>query len=462
MNRKILKDELSPLVSHSEWTKEYPDVDREYIWIYPMMRNEAQELERHLSPTSLPRVSRDVAIYVHVGACLFHCPMCPFFHEIIESREKLAGYADAIIQEFLFYENAGLFADLNLRAIYIGGGTGSLLSPDEIGQIIRQVRSSIKSKKEPDISIECHPITVNSDYLRQVLDVGVNRVSFGIQSFDERFLQSLNLKQQPEQSTEILSQAVSLNFNTVAMDLLYRLPGQTISDLRNDLQTTLDLGVSSLSAYSLELSVQQFPTKDQQPSDEVDRQMFYAINDKLSEEGWEHVAQPDYVKHGHQNQEIDVTWAAPQGQWLGLGAGAWSTFNCRLHCNVHDLTSYMRLIREGKMPILRSQPFDLSDAMSRYMVLGARCFNLPGKPFAEAFGVSMFDIFAQEVEMLSDLGLVAIEGDNLRVTKKGKYYVDNISKHFFSASNRCRLQPWGAAAHGAVAESYLHVGGKVA
>jgi len=453
----VSNTEINPIVSLSEWHNQYPLVDREYVWIYPLLRNESFTPQTIFAESSIPLLSLDTGLYVHVPACLFRCPMCPFYLEIIKGREDLKGYADAIISEMEMYATSNIASKLNLRTIYFGGGTATLLYPEDVGRIVQCAKSLFPSKSGVEATVEGHPRLVNYEYLSALHDQGVNRVSFGIQSFDEAALTVLGLCQTPRSNRETLRNALKIGFETVAMDLLYRLPNQSVKAVEVQLTEALDLGVTSLSAYSLELSVRQLELRQQQPDDETDREMFYMIHDKLTGIGWHHTAQPDYAASGHVHQELTISWHAPQGQNLSLGAGAWGAFNNVIYCNVHNIKEYISQVNQGYIPVLAGQEYTLDDAISRYPVLGVRCFDVPLQPFKEFFGIDLLEVFYAEIGKLQEQGLVTVSDEGLTVTRKGKYYIDNISKTFYSIGNRCRLQPWGARTQGAIAKTYLKV-----
>ena len=453
----IKKNYFTPFVNESEWKKQYPEVDREYIWAYPLIHGpDTFNPENIFKHASASIVSNDLVVYIHLPACLFRCPMCPFYVEVIHSRDEIAGYADNVIREFSFYEQSGILEQYNLKAIYFGGGTASLFRSEDIRDICKAVTDALHcSMDSVEITVEGHPITVDYDYLSAIREYGVNRVSFGIQSFDDDTLKKLGLRQTVEKNKSVLNDSMKLGFRTVSADMLYRTPGQTINGCVDQLNQFLDTGIQSLSAYSLELSVREGELQKHQPNEEVDRQMFYAINETLERAGWFHTAQPDYSKIENVSKETVVTWRAPQGQILGLGAGACSTINANIYFNVHNIEEYANVLEAGCLPILTGQKFTLDDAMSRYLVLGTRCFIIPRQDFKHHFGVDIIDRYAEEIEYLVQKGLIEIYPDHLQITKQGKYYVDNISKCFYSHDNKGHLQPWGERMKGAVATSYM-------
>lgn len=453
-----LNNSYTPIVNENEWCAKYPNVDREYVWSYPLIHGPEKFNPADIfRKTDVPLPSKDVVVYIHVPACLFRCPMCPFYVELVKSRDELIDYADAIIKELKMYQKSELLGELNLKTIYFGGGTAALLYPDAIGRIIKAVKAIIPHKQEVEITVEGHSSVVDYEYLHQIHENGANRVSFGVQSFDDNSLKVLGLKQRSVDNYKALENSMKVGFNTVAADFLYRTPGQTVDSLKKQLNLFFDTGVTSISAYSLELSVRQGELSKLQPSEEVDKKMFYAINDEMNKRGWNHTAQPDYSHPDHIQQETLVTWKAPQGQTIGLGAGACSSFNGVNYYNVHNIGEYMKVVGNNCLPVLSGQKFTIEDAMSRYMVLGTRCFKISGKEFKNIFGKNMIQIYGPEIRRLESQGLIVRKDEDIEVTRKGKYYVDNISKAFYSLGNRCHLQPWGEKMKGDVAESYLDI-----
>lgn len=463
MNQETLKENrFTPRVKENEWHDRYPAVDREYVWSYPLIHDfDTFNPANILKESKIPMGSNDTVVYIHVPACLFRCPMCPFYVEIVKGREDLIGYADAVIKEFKMYAKSNLLDKLNLKTIYFGGGTASLLYPKDIKRIIDCIKEVIPHKDEIEITVEGHPSVVDYDYLKEIKEYGVNRVSFGIQSFRKDELKTLGLRQTPEDNRRALENATKLGFKTVSADLLYRTPGQTIEDLKKEIKEFMDCGITSMSAYSLELSVREDNLQNLQPEESIDKEMFYLINDTMNEMGWNHTAQPDYSHTDHIHQETIVTWKAPQGHTIGLGAGSCSAFNGSTYYNVHDMKEYIETVEKGWLPVLAGQTYTLEDAMSRYAVLGARCFDISGEHFKKIFGVEFNEVFGQEIRLLESQGLVERKGTGIVVTRKGKYYVDNISKTFYSLANRCHLQPWGEKMKKAVADKYYDVENEV-
>lgn len=432
---------INEITNEREWHNLFPNVDQEYIWEYPLFRGPSESSLSLFHENNFP-LSNELSVYIHVPFCLYRCPMCGFYMELVKDRSFSNNYTNALLAEFHKYKESFDFSSRKLKSIYFGGGTASLLEPEDIERIISYIKDVIPADEYIEFTIENHPNVATHDYLKALKDIGVNRVSFGIQSFDDNDLSVLKLLQTSKRNHEVLDEALSLGFDTVSADLIYRIPNQATETFLDNIQRLIHLGISTISLYSMGLSERQEDLVPQLPNDATDKEMFYRSLALLEENRYIQIAQPDFCLPDHINQDCILTWKAPQGEQISLGAGAWSYFNSFLYCNTHNSKKYVADVLERGFSIQQLQKATIDDQMSRYMVLGARCFNIPAKPFQEYFGVNMFDIYGQEIRLLKAQGLVQTEKDALVVTQKGKYYVDNISKTFYSPANRCRLQPY--------------------
>jgi len=432
---------INELVDEKEWHSLFPKVDQEYVWEYPMFRGNPLDTHSFLAEKN-QAISNNIGIYIHVPFCKYRCPMCSFYMETTSTTDFSPSYTDSIISEFNLYSEKFDLSKRNLTAIYFGGGTASLLHAPDVGRIVERILKEFPLQENLEITMENHPNFTSAEYLKTLQSIGVNRVSFGIQSFSDEDLKILELLQTPETNRRILQQAVDIGFDTVSADLIYRIPGQTKRQFLSDLKEVVDLGVASVSLYSMTLTERQEELYAKLPSAETDQSMFYESLDFLENKGFLQVAQPDFCLPSHINQDCLISWKAPQGEQISLGAGAWSFFNGHIYCNTHNSEKYMQNVNAHGFSFLQMQKATMDDLMSRYMVLGARCLEIPNEPFRQFFGISIFDVFGQEIRLLKESGLIEQADDALVVTRNGKYYIDNISKTFYSPANRCRLQPY--------------------
>lgn len=432
---------INELVTEKEWHHLYPRVDQEYVWEYPLFRGKSEQPQNLFSTRDIS-LTNDLGIYIHIPFCLYRCPMCGFYMEVVKDRSFSKRYTDALIEEFTTYRSKFDFSNKVLKAIYFGGGTASLLEVDDIQRIVNLIKDTIVQNFTAEVTVENHPNIATKKYLVALKKIGVNRVSFGIQSFDDNDLKILKLKQREKQNMYILQTALDIGFDTVAADLIYSIPNQTTEGFLNNVEKLISMGISTISLYSMGLSERQEDLYDILPSRDIEHEMFEKSMQLLLDKGYIHLAQPDFCLPNHINQDTEITWKAPQGEQIALGAGAWSFFNNYLYCNTHNSKRYMENVFNQGFSIQHIQKATIDDQMSRYMVLGARCLYIPDEPFKKHFGSSIFDVYGQEIRLLESQNLIERSENGIRVTMNGRYFVDNISKTFYSPANRCRLQPY--------------------
>lgn len=414
-----------------------------YTWLFPLALGELDPAVIWRGASPVPRLREELTLYVHIPFCRFICAMCPFTHEPL-GRKDLSAYVEAVCAEIEFYGRHPAAANRPVSTLYFGGGTASSLTPEQVGTILEALRRHFRIASA-QITLECHPRTVDRDYLLRVRDLGVNRVSFGIQSFQQRFIDSLKLHQRVDQSRRILEDALAVGFDTVAMDLMFRYADQGVEELQEELDIALAIGVQGISTYALDTEIRELRgTAARQRPVQTEESMYYYLHDRLLESGFVHVAQPDYARPGHENRQLRDLWGAPQAESLSFGAGSFSeSFNGVTWANVHDSNLYTKIMREGGVPILMGQVHTWDDAVARYPALGVRCLDFETTTFHARFGTSFNELYRLELAFLREKGWLSISPDRVEVTRAGKYFIDNISKTFFNPRNRGKTQLWG-------------------
>ena len=434
-------------MASSTASRKFDTVDREYIWTYPTSFIPMKKLDKPMRLTAADWGSHNSAyVYVHVPFCKTNCTWCVFYRE--RHREaQVAAYVDAVVKEIEIYARMGVMREHKIRAIYFGGGTASVLSAGQVRRIIEAIRGLAEFEHDVEITWEGHPRTASFDALAEAREFGVNRVSFGIQSFSGKMLRNLRIAQTPDSNHEALEMAAKAGIPFINMDMIYRIPGQAMEDLERDLDLVANSPVTGVSCYSLEAKDTRFEEggwADAQPTEESDREMFDLIDLRMKGNGFKRIAQPDFARAGLDCRYLEAIWGAPQAWGIGFGPGAlssevagWSYYN------VSNLQQYIEAIIEGRAPIAAATKLTCAEAMARYFVLGVRRLEVPLKPFAEQFGRRSDDVFTQQFSELSEAGMVRIENDVLRLTPAGIYFVDNVSKLFYTDACSEKAVPWG-------------------
>ncbi len=446
MSSQLLNDEISIIEKEIDKNEllQFKEKDGCYTWAFPLRYGHFDPI-KIWHKSELPVLSDKLTIYVHIPFCKFVCSMCPFTHESLKNA-KLDDYVEAIIKEIDIYSRHELISKKSVTSIYFGGGTASTLSSKQVDRILTKFHQKFNISENCQITLEGHPQTINNQYLKEIHSAGINRVSFGIQSFNQDYLNSLHLYQKADHNKKLISEAMDIGFKTVAIDLMYRFANQKMEDLSSDLEEAISLGIQGLSMYSLDPDVRELEkTKNAQPSIDLEEKMYFYIMDKLAENGFVHVAQPDFSKKGHESQHLYDIWGAPQAENIAFGAGAFSQlFNGNSWCNIHSSNEYIKSLNDNNLPILMGQSNSLDDSMARYAVLGVRCLEVPLKPFKNIFNIDFTDLYNFEIQQLLKHDLIDIDNEYLKVTRKGKFWIDNVSKAFFNLSNRGKKQFWGS------------------
>ena len=419
-------------------------VDREYIEIYPINWEIISQntVNKIFSVRSFDEI-RNISLYVHIPFCPIICSFCKFNvakYDLLTCKN----YIEAIKKEILLYKNHIDLKGRKVTAVYFGGGTGSMLNPKEVEQILNLINKVFSINKEVEVTVECHPSTVNFQKFRDYKKAGTNRVSLGIQSFQDQNLKAIGRTHTASFNEKILKAALKTGFNCVVMDLMYRLPNQTLENLEFDLKKIKEFSPDGVSVYSLEIEATPLEKRAQEiPSEDIDKKMFYFMGDFLENTGYHRFMQPDFSKPGKECKYVLNGWKAPQQLVLGFGAGAHTHyFGGHVWANIYPVKNYLKAINNGYFPGIMGINVPVNELMAKYMVLGVRGITTSKIQFKKIFKKEIEKKFEKEIKTLERLKWLKDVGNHYKVTKKGLYYMDNISKIFYSSKNKGQGQPW--------------------
>ena len=273
-----------------------------------------------LQLTSLPPLS----LYVHLPWCLKKCPYCDFNSH--EARDGRAGvpedrYIDALIADL--EQALPLIWGRSVHSIFLGGGTPSLFAPESIDRLISAIRARLRVDAGCEITMEANPGTFEKDRFKAFRVAGITRLSIGVQSFDDRFLQALGRVHDGAQARAAVAEAAS-NFDTFNLDIMYALPGQNAADLQRDLETALSFAPPHISIYHLTIEPNTYFAKYPPvvPEDDVAYAMLDQITAQTAAAGMQRYEVSAFAKPGHASVHNSNYWSF--GDYLGIGAGAHS------------------------------------------------------------------------------------------------------------------------------------------
>ena len=378
-------------------------------------------------------------IYLHIPFCRKKCPYCAFF-----SQEPSAGdierYVRLVCEEMLHHSHT-VTAHADVDSIYFGGGTPSLLEPRHVGELLEQTAGLFRLAPEVEITLETNPGTVDLRKLSGFRQAGVNRLSLGVQSFDDRMLATLGRIHTSRQAQAAFASARKARFDNIGIDLIHSLPGQTPEMWRTDLEHAIKLAPEHLSVYGLTIEPEtpfaaRYPEENTQlPDQDLSAEMFEAADDLLTLQGYEHYEIANYALPGRSSRHNSGYWH--RDGCLGLGAGAHSflrdtDFGTR-SCNPGNLSTYAASLRNGVSASEEVVALTRDDAVSEFMFLGLRMADGVTFPaFREAFGIELKDMFGRQVDDLISQQLLTEHASGIRLTRRGMLLSNHVFRMFLT------------------------------
>jgi oxygen-independent coproporphyrinogen-3 oxidase len=376
-------------------------------------------------------------LYIHIPFCRQKCPYCAFFSQE-HSGNDLSRYAELLCSEMSLVAKKTAPQQV-LDSIYFGGGTPSLLDFRQVARIIEQAEQSFGLADRAEITLEANPGTVGHRKLADFRRAGVNRLSLGVQSFDDRMLTALGRIHTAAETQEAFEAARRANFENIGIDLINSLPGQTREMWQADLEQALRLAPEHISVYGLtieedtrfaEMYAEDSPLL---PDEDLSAEMFETADDLLVSRGYEHYEIANYARPGFRSQHNSGYWH--RDGYLGLGAGAHSFlldsgYGTRFS-NAADLDKYCRTVQQGELPRLDISPLSREEAMAEHMFLGLRMSDgVSFEAFNTKFGTGLMDVFGQELGTLRMQGLVAENSSGFRLTRRGMLLSNQVFMQF--------------------------------
>jgi oxygen-independent coproporphyrinogen-3 oxidase len=385
-----------------------------------------------------------LGIYVHIPFCERVCPYCDF--AVVRARQLAPeledAYVSALLSELAMRHES--VADRRLESLYLGGGTPSLLRPESVERIVASLREAFPNAETLEITLEVNPSTVERGRLPGFRAAGVNRLSLGVQSFDDAVLRRLGRAHRADEARTTLRASREAGFEDRSVDLIFAVPGQSLESFGRDLREVIEYGVRHVSVYQLtvEANTPYALAIERRiltlPSEEDTVCMFEEAERRLGHAGLRRYELSNYAKPGFESAHNRRYWE--RRAVLGLGLGAWSSeppseaapFGAR-RANVRALGVYLERIAEGALPAAGPpETLDARTARGEAVFLALRTAQgLAASPFEQEFGEPPRHFFAEAIDELrkADLLLEATDG-SLRLTPRGKILADSVFAHF--------------------------------
>lgn len=404
------------------------------------------------------------SLYLHIPFCTHRCAYCDF-NTYAGQESMIPAYVEALCKEIEFAGKGGSRSALTVHTIFFGGGTPSLLSPPQFDSIFKSLRATFTLTSEPEITIEANPGTCSFAYLRDLRSIGINRISYGVQSANAFELRMLERAHNFLDVIEAVTSARKAGFDNLNLDLIYGLPEQTLESWQTTVQRVLDLRPEHISAYALTLEhgtpFGRWASKGLLPLPDPDlaADMYEWLGETLEENGYMQYEISNWAKNVERRksnvkaQTFNVRRLTPSHAckhnlqywrslpYLAFGAGAHGYADGYRYSNVLRIKTYIDRLTNYS---ITNYPFPLSpatvnhhkqsleDDMSEYMLNNLRLVEAGAaeSDFRSRFGRGLLEVYPKEIEDLVRNGLLEQAGDVYRLTKRGRLLGNQVFVRF--------------------------------
>ncbi len=365
--------------------------------------------------------------YVHIPFCTQICYYCDFSKVFIKNQ-PVDAYLEHLIQETRSYEIG------KLRTLYIGGGTPTALSAQQLAYLLTELPKVMDLSEVEEFTIEANPGDLDPDKIAVLKDSQVNRVSLGVQTFDNKMLKKIGRSHQEQDIYDNIRHLKQAGFDNISIDLIYALPGQTMDQVKENVAKAIDLDIPHMSLYSLILENHTvFMNRMRRgklplPKEELEAEMFEYIIEELEKAGFEHYEISNFSKPGFESRHNLVYW--DNAEYYGLGAGASGYVDGIRYKNHGPIRHYLEAVEAGKARITEEH-LTLEEKMEEELFLGLRKKTGVSKArFEEKFGVSFDQRYGLVVASLTEQGLLVPDDKQVRMTKRGLFLGDTVAEKF--------------------------------
>lgn len=370
-------------------------------------------------------------LYVHIPFCSSRCSYCDFATGLYQS-ELADRYVRAVIQEIRSSRYAGQLVD----TIYFGGGTPSLLAPSQLERILSALFEFFEIEATAEITLEINPGSATPEKLREFRRLGVNRASFGAQTFDDAELAKLGRSHNTADTLRTFADLRSSGFANVSFDLIAGLPGQTLARWQKNVEQALELHPEHLSFYLLEVHsgtpLAEHIQRGLQPvpDDDLAGVMYRSMLERASEVGYEHYEISNLCRPGFHSRHNLKYWTAQPYYGFGCSAHSYDG-QVRRWSNHRDVLKYVNVVESGASPVVEEQELSQTDVRAEALFLGMRLMRgVDVRQYRESFGVDLHDEHGEDLDRFCKAGLLEFDGDLIRLTRTGALLSNEVFAAF--------------------------------
>lgn len=370
-------------------------------------------------------------IYLHIPFCKQACHYCDFHFST--NLEKQNDMVDAIATELILQK--GYLAEEPLKTIYLGGGTPSILSISQLEKLLNTIAENFSVKSDAEITLEANPDDLTPQKLGSLKKAGINRLSIGIQSFDNYVLKFLNRVHDSHTAISTFNQAREAGFDNISIDLIYAIPDQSDSTWRSNIQQAVDLQPDHISSYSLTIEEKtvfgRWHKKGKLTAidDESSARQLETLMEVLGHNGYDQYEISNFSKPGFISKHNSSYWK--RERYLGVGPGAHSYDGASRQYNVSNNHEYLRNLQLNKIPYTL-ESLSREDKINDFLLTSLRTsWGTDLSILRSEMNYDLLELHKAYIEKLLSQGFIRIENDFLILTNKGKLLADKISSDLF-------------------------------
>ena len=365
-------------------------------------------------------------IYIHIPFCKRRCIYCDFFSTT--QSEKKAEYVHALVRELEMRKD--YVGEEEIETIYLGGGTPSQLSQEELEEIFAYIYKVYKVTPDAEITLEANPDDLTPEYVSMLRTLPVNRISMGIQTFQEETLKLLHRRHTARQAIEAFRRCREAGFQNISIDLMYGLPGETLETWEQDLQQAVDLHPEHISAYHLiyEEGTTLWNLREQNKVEEAEEELsltlFKTLIERLTKAGYQHYEISNFCLPGLHSRHNSSYWTGKK--YLGCGPSAHSFDGISRQWNVSSLEKYLEGIRSNQLDF-ELEDLDLYTRYNDFVITSIRtCWGMPLAQLRTTYGETLYNYCLRMAKPHIEQGVLEIKEDTLKLTPQGIFISDGI------------------------------------
>ena len=373
-------------------------------------------------------------VYIHIPFCHQICNYCDF-NKVFFKNQPVDEYIEALGREMAMAVESRPHAFEKIETVFLGGGTPTALSAQQITRLLELIRTYIPTEHVVEFSSEANPDELSEDKLVALFDGGVNRLSMGVQSFDQDLLKRIGRTHSNEHVYETVALAKKVGFTNLSIDLMYGLPHQTMEQWKETLKLALELDLPHYSAYSLIVEpktifyIQYAKGRLALPTEDLEADMYDVLMREMEGHGLLQYEISNFAKPGFASVHNKIYW--DNDEYAGFGAGAHGYVDGVRYSNHAPIKKYIESVEAGQLPILHEHQVSPLERLEEQMFLGLRKVEgVDAHIFEGKFNETIWDRYRTVIEDLVHNGLLESDAKGIRLTKKGRFVGNEVFQQF--------------------------------